>query len=233
MLILNYFENSNKSKTPSPRLGPSTPREPRTVHAGSDFGHKVSQDIYNNTTPVARLSQSAGRPVPNPSAFESGVDELMASHASEKSDATPNKKVCPPTPQRTPTWMAQSHNSYRRDEDDDELLQGDSMDGMDGMARAHFRRGPDVDDDPLCLSDLQDDGMVTNDGSSSRRRGRPSPGGFGSKMSDAVDDDLMELDRSVGDDVGDVVDHINNINEEGTWKIAFSVDLSVLIQPSP
>ena len=122
------------------------------MHAGSDFGHKVSQDIYNNTTPVARLSQSAGRPVPNPSAFESGVDELMASHASEKSDATPNKKVCPPTPQRTPTWMAQSHNSYRRDEDDDELLQGDSMDGMDGMARAHFRRGPDVDDDPLCLS---------------------------------------------------------------------------------
>ena len=191
------------------------------MHAGSDFGHKVSQDIYNNTTPVARLSQSAGRPVPNPSAFESGVDELMASHASEKSDATPNKKVCPPTPQRTPTWMAQSHNSYRRDEDDDELLQGDSMDGMDGMARAHFRRGPDVDDDPLCLSDLQDDGMVTNDGSSSRRRGRPSPGGFGSKMSDAVEDDLMELDRSVGDDVGDVVDHINNINEEGTWKIAF------------
>ena len=192
------------------------------MHAGSDFGHKVSQDIYNNTTPVARLSQSAGRPVPNPSAFESGVDELMASHASEKSDATPNKKVCPPTPQRTPTWMAQSHNSYRRDEDDDELLQGDSMDGMDGMARAHFRRGPDVDDDPLCLSDLQDDGMVTNDGSSSRRRGRPSPGGFGSKMSDAVEDDLMELDRSVGDDVGDVVDHINNINKEGMWKIAFS-----------
>ena len=64
--------------------------------------------------------------------------------------------------------------------------------------------------------------MVTNDGASSRRRGRPSPGGFGSKMSDAVEDDLMELDRSVGDDVGDVVDHINNINEEGTWKIAFS-----------
>ena len=205
------------ASTPSPHQT-SIPREPRTA-PDRDFGHKVSHDVYNDMTPTNRLTQSAGRPVPNQSVFESSANELMESHASERTDATPNKKVCPPTPQRTPTWMAQSHNSgrnrdYDDDEDDDLLHGGDSMDGFGlGGGRAFN----DVNDDPLCLSDLQDDGGLAAGerrmSAGGRRRGSSSHASpFASKMRD---EDQME--RESGESGGGY-GYFNDADEDATMR---------------
>jgi tRNA A-37 threonylcarbamoyl transferase component Bud32 len=205
-------------ETPSPQQGGR--RIPNTT-APNEYGHKVDDSHFHNVTPIARLTQSHGPttrslPVPNQKAFLENSDLTMSHHSD---DPTPNKKQCPPTPQRTPNWLA--HSNRRDDEDDDMLLMGggDSMDGM--LHESRYR--PNVDDDPLCLSELNNDDEVDGrrrrenngdrddddsegggGGSSSssggrRRNSRRSEMDYGSKIGEKVNFDTDE-DVNVDDD---------------------------------
>ena len=127
----------------TPMRSHSTPRAPKTT------GHSIYEGKKQGMNEEQRLSQSARRVLPDQSAFleNEGLGDSHASYAS-RGDATPGKKQCPPTPQRTPTWLAHSHGGSsrlshsRRDEERDA---GDSLDGLDGFVLNHFSKGAGTD----------------------------------------------------------------------------------------
>ena len=130
----------NPSASHPPRHPGGTDASPMRSHSTPRAPKRVGRSIYEGK------SRSAGRVLPDQSAFleSEGLGDSHASHAS-RGDATTGKKQCPPTPQRTPTWLTHSHGGgagglahSRREEAGDV---GDSLDGLDGFVLNHFNKG--------------------------------------------------------------------------------------------
>lgn len=165
----------------------STPRAPKTT----------GRSIYEGK------SRSAGRVLPDQSAFleNEGLGDSHASHASHASrgDATPGKKQCPPTPQRTPTWLAHSHSSGgggRREEDRDA---GDSLDGLDSFVLNHFNKGGADDDMDMGEDGRDDSGNLSasdliglDDNDNLRPSPKPRFASFSGGKRDDVEDHEMQ-----------------------------------------